>query len=148
MMYRHVALLALASCVNGVGKEEKSVDSPSSPDSDVDTEGRETDSPTPEDSDNAARETDPEVETDADAESAIKEWNGSALNGRNLFVEKAQERAPGAPRAVTSAAMPALVAPTPTPPPRAVVAHDVPAEAPTVTGSKRAMFNARRLILA
>lgn len=39
-----------------------------------------------------------EVETDADAESAIKEWNGSALNGRNLFVEKAQERAPGAPR--------------------------------------------------
>ena len=37
-----------------------------------------------------------EVATDADADSAIKEWNGSALNGRNLFVEKAQER--GAPR--------------------------------------------------
>ena len=33
-----------------------------------------------------------EVATDADADSAIKEWNGSALNGRNLFVEKAQER--------------------------------------------------------
>jgi RNA recognition motif-containing protein len=39
-----------------------------------------------------------EVATDADAESAIKDWNGTALNGRNLFVEKAQERAPGAPR--------------------------------------------------
>jgi RNA recognition motif-containing protein len=39
-----------------------------------------------------------EVASDADAESAIKEWNGSALNGRNLFVEKAQERVPGAPR--------------------------------------------------
>lgn len=39
-----------------------------------------------------------EVATDADAESAIKEWNGNPLNGRNLFVEKAQERAPGAPR--------------------------------------------------
>jgi cold-inducible RNA-binding protein len=39
-----------------------------------------------------------EVATDADAESAIKEWNGNALNGRNLFVEKAQERVPGAPR--------------------------------------------------
>ena len=39
-----------------------------------------------------------EVATDADAESAIKEWNGTMLNGRNVFVEKAQERAPGAPR--------------------------------------------------
>ena len=39
-----------------------------------------------------------EVASDADADSAIKDWNGSALNGRNLFVEKAQERAPGAPR--------------------------------------------------
>ena len=39
-----------------------------------------------------------EVATDADADSAIKEWNGNPLNGRNLFVEKAQERAPGAPR--------------------------------------------------
>src|SRR5579883_1495781 len=39
-----------------------------------------------------------EVATDADAESAIKDWNGTALNGRNLFVEKAQERPPGAPR--------------------------------------------------
>jgi len=39
-----------------------------------------------------------EVATEADAESAIKDWNGSALNGRNVFVEKAQERVPGAPR--------------------------------------------------
>jgi RNA recognition motif-containing protein len=39
-----------------------------------------------------------EVATEADAESAIKDWNGNALNGRNVFVEKAQERAPGAPR--------------------------------------------------
>src|SRR6185369_2941067 len=39
-----------------------------------------------------------EVGTDADADSAIKDWNGNPLNGRNLFVEKAQERAPGAPR--------------------------------------------------
>jgi RNA recognition motif-containing protein len=37
-----------------------------------------------------------EVATEADAESAIKEWNGNALAGRNVFVEKAQERgAPG-----------------------------------------------------
>ena len=41
-----------------------------------------------------------EVATDADAESAIKEWNGNALAGRNVFVEKAQERVPGAPRPV------------------------------------------------
>src|SRR5205085_7698241 len=39
-----------------------------------------------------------EVATDADAESAIKEWNGTMLSGRNIFVEKAQERVPGAPR--------------------------------------------------
>jgi RNA recognition motif-containing protein len=39
-----------------------------------------------------------EVASDADAESAIKEWNGNMLSGRNIFVEKAQERAPGAPR--------------------------------------------------
>lgn len=39
-----------------------------------------------------------EVGSEADADSAIKEWNGNPLNGRNLFVEKAQERAPGAPR--------------------------------------------------
>ena len=38
-----------------------------------------------------------EVATDADADSAIKEWNGNPLSGRNLFVEKAQERVPGAP---------------------------------------------------
>ena len=39
-----------------------------------------------------------EVGSDADAESAIKEWNGNMLSGRNIFVEKAQERVPGAPR--------------------------------------------------
>src|ERR1700744_2869878 len=39
-----------------------------------------------------------EVGSDADAESPIKEWNGNMLSGRNIFVEKAQERAPGAPR--------------------------------------------------
>src|SRR5579859_2852367 len=39
-----------------------------------------------------------EVATETDAESAIKDWNGNALAGRNVFVEKAQERAPGAPR--------------------------------------------------
>jgi RNA recognition motif-containing protein len=39
-----------------------------------------------------------EVATDADAESAIKQWNGQMLNGRNIFVEKAQERKPGDPR--------------------------------------------------
>jgi cold-inducible RNA-binding protein len=39
-----------------------------------------------------------EVGSDADADSAIKDWNGNPLNGRNLFVEKAQERVPGAPR--------------------------------------------------
>lgn len=39
-----------------------------------------------------------EVGTDADAESAIKQWNGTMLNGRNVFVEKAQERKPGDPR--------------------------------------------------
>jgi RNA recognition motif-containing protein len=39
-----------------------------------------------------------EVATDADAESSIKQWNGTMLNGRNIFVEKAQERKPGDPR--------------------------------------------------
>src|SRR6185369_17888099 len=39
-----------------------------------------------------------EVGSDADADSAIKEWNGNMLSGRNIFVEKAQERVPGAPR--------------------------------------------------
>jgi cold-inducible RNA-binding protein len=39
-----------------------------------------------------------EVATDADAESAISQWNGQMLNGRNIFVEKAQERKPGDPR--------------------------------------------------
>lgn len=39
-----------------------------------------------------------EVATDADADSAIRELNGNPLAGRNVFVEKAQERAPGAPR--------------------------------------------------
>ena len=39
-----------------------------------------------------------EVASDADAESAIKQWNGTMLNGRNVFVEKAQERKPGDPR--------------------------------------------------
>src|SRR5260370_2900352 len=35
-----------------------------------------------------------EVASDADAESAIKEWNGNALAGRNVVVQKAQERVP------------------------------------------------------
>jgi len=39
-----------------------------------------------------------EVATDADADSAIRDLNGNPLAGRNVFVEKAQERAPGAPR--------------------------------------------------
>ena len=39
-----------------------------------------------------------EVGSDADADSAITQWNGNMLSGRNIFVEKAQERAPGAPR--------------------------------------------------
>ena len=39
-----------------------------------------------------------EVGTDADADSSITQWNGNMLSGRNIFVEKAQERAPGAPR--------------------------------------------------
>jgi RNA recognition motif-containing protein len=39
-----------------------------------------------------------EVANEADAESAIKQWNGTMLNGRNVFVEKAQERKPGEPR--------------------------------------------------
>jgi len=39
-----------------------------------------------------------EVATDADADSAIRDLNGSMIAGRSIFVEKAQERAPGAPR--------------------------------------------------
>ena len=39
-----------------------------------------------------------ELATDADAEAAIQQWNGQMLNGRSVFVEKAQERVPGAPR--------------------------------------------------
>src|SRR5437868_11113613 len=39
-----------------------------------------------------------EVATEADADSAITEWNNKMLSGRTVFVEKAQERAPGAPR--------------------------------------------------
>ena len=39
-----------------------------------------------------------ELKDDAEADSAIKEWNGQMLSGRSVFVEKAQERVPGAPR--------------------------------------------------
>jgi RNA recognition motif-containing protein len=39
-----------------------------------------------------------ELVSDADADAAIKELNGQMLNGRSVFVEKAQERVPGAPR--------------------------------------------------
>ncbi|MCS6914275.1 MAG: hypothetical protein RMK29_13600 [Myxococcales bacterium] len=39
-----------------------------------------------------------EVATDADADSAINEWNNKMLSGRTIFVERAQERPPGAPR--------------------------------------------------
>jgi RNA recognition motif-containing protein len=39
-----------------------------------------------------------EVANDGEADSAIKEWNGQMLAGRSVFVEKAQERVPGAPR--------------------------------------------------
>jgi RNA recognition motif-containing protein len=39
-----------------------------------------------------------EVATEAEADSAINEWNNKMLAGRTVFVEKAQERAPGAPR--------------------------------------------------
>jgi RNA recognition motif-containing protein len=39
-----------------------------------------------------------ELANDAEADSAIKQWNGQMLNGRSVFVEKAQERVPGAPR--------------------------------------------------
>lgn len=39
-----------------------------------------------------------ELASDAEADSAIKEWNGQMLSGRSVFVEKAQERVPGAPR--------------------------------------------------
>ncbi|HMU39467.1 MAG TPA: RNA-binding protein [Pseudomonadota bacterium] len=36
-----------------------------------------------------------EVATDAEADSVINEWNNKLLAGRPIFVEKAQERAPG-----------------------------------------------------
>ena len=39
-----------------------------------------------------------EMATEAEADSAISEWNNKVLAGRTVFVEKAQERAPGAPR--------------------------------------------------
>jgi len=39
-----------------------------------------------------------ELASDAEADAAIKELNGQMLNGRSVFVEKAQERVPGAPR--------------------------------------------------
>ncbi len=39
-----------------------------------------------------------ELASDAEADSAIKQWNGQMLSGRSVFVEKAQERVPGAPR--------------------------------------------------
>src|SRR5262245_46400426 len=39
-----------------------------------------------------------ELANDAEADAAIKELNGQMLNGRSVFVEKAQERVPGAPR--------------------------------------------------
>src|SRR5438309_10782267 len=39
-----------------------------------------------------------ELASDAEADSAIKQWNGQMLSGRSIFVEKAQERVPGAPR--------------------------------------------------
>jgi RNA recognition motif-containing protein len=39
-----------------------------------------------------------ELANDTEADSAIKEWNGQMLSGRSVFVEKAQERVPGAPR--------------------------------------------------
>jgi RNA recognition motif-containing protein len=39
-----------------------------------------------------------EMASEGDAEGAIKQWNGQMLSGRNVFVEKAQERVPGAPR--------------------------------------------------
>lgn len=39
-----------------------------------------------------------EMATDPEADAAIKEWNNQMLAGRTIFVEKAQERAPGGPR--------------------------------------------------
>jgi cold-inducible RNA-binding protein len=39
-----------------------------------------------------------ELVNDADADAAIAQWNGQMLSGRSIFVEKAQERVPGAPR--------------------------------------------------
>jgi RNA recognition motif-containing protein len=39
-----------------------------------------------------------EMKDDGEADQAIAQWNGQMLSGRSVFVEKAQERAPGAPR--------------------------------------------------
>ncbi|MBL9003023.1 MAG: hypothetical protein JNJ46_02190 [Myxococcales bacterium] len=39
-----------------------------------------------------------EMATEPEADAAINEWNNKVLAGRTVFVEKAQERAPGAPR--------------------------------------------------
>lgn len=39
-----------------------------------------------------------ELANDSEADAAIKEMNGTMLAGRSVFIEKAQERAPGAPR--------------------------------------------------
>jgi RNA recognition motif-containing protein len=39
-----------------------------------------------------------ELANDTEADAAISQWNGQMLSGRSVFVEKAQERAPGAPR--------------------------------------------------
>jgi RNA recognition motif-containing protein len=39
-----------------------------------------------------------ELKDETEADAAIKELNGQMLQGRSVFVEKAQERAPGAPR--------------------------------------------------
>lgn len=39
-----------------------------------------------------------EMKDDTEADAAIAQWNGQMLSGRSVFVEKAQERVPGAPR--------------------------------------------------
>ena len=39
-----------------------------------------------------------ELANDGEADGAISQWNGQLLSGRAIFVEKAQERVPGAPR--------------------------------------------------
>ncbi len=47
-----------------------------------------------------------EMATDQDADSAIKELHNQMLQGRTIFVEKAQERAPGGPRPHSSSRPP------------------------------------------